>query len=47
MTGNGQSSVIIVAAGVIGLVVVGYLALKRLRKCAGKANMSTKPSRRI
>jgi hypothetical protein len=35
-TGNGQSPVIIVAAGVIGLVVVGYLALKRLRKNAVK-----------
>jgi len=36
-TGNGQSPDIIVAAGVIiGLVVVGYLALKRLRKNAGK-----------
>lgn len=35
-TGNGLSPVIIVAAGVIGLVVVGYLALKRLWKNAGK-----------
>lgn len=35
-TGNGKSPVMIVAAGVIGLVVVGYLALKRLRKSAGK-----------
>ena len=29
MTGNGQSLIIIVAAGVIGLVIVGYLVLKR------------------
>lgn len=35
-TSNGQSLVIIVAAGVMGLVVVGYLALKRVRKNAGK-----------
>jgi hypothetical protein len=35
-TGSGMSSVILVAAGIIGLVVVGYLALKRLRKRAGK-----------
>ena len=35
-TGSGQSPVIIVAAGVMGLVVVVYLALKRLRKRAGK-----------
>jgi len=35
-TGNGQGQVILVAAGVIGLVVVGYLALKRLRKSVRK-----------
>jgi hypothetical protein len=34
-TGNGQSPVIIVAASVIGLVIVGYLVLKRLRQGAG------------
>jgi hypothetical protein len=34
-TGNGQSLFIIMAAGVIGLVVTGYLALIRLRKSAG------------
>lgn len=34
-TGDGQSQVIIVAAGVIGLVVAGYLAWKRWRKSAG------------
>jgi hypothetical protein len=32
MTGDGQSLVIIAAAGVIGLIIVGYLALKRMRK---------------
>jgi len=36
MTGNGQSLVIIVAAGVTGLIVVGYLALKRRRASASK-----------
>jgi cell division septation protein DedD len=35
-TGSGQSPVIIVAAGVLGLVVVGYLASKRWRKSEGK-----------
>lgn len=35
-TGNGQSLIIILAAGVIGLVIVGYLALKRFRKSVGK-----------
>jgi hypothetical protein len=31
ITGNGQNLVIIVATGVIGLIIVGYLALKRTR----------------
>jgi hypothetical protein len=31
---SGQSLPIIVAAGILGLVVVGYLASKRLRKRA-------------
>jgi hypothetical protein len=30
-TGGGQGLVIIIAAGIIGLVIVGYLALKRMR----------------
>lgn len=34
--GRGQNLVIIVAAGLIILVGVGYRALKRLRKSAGK-----------
>jgi hypothetical protein len=35
-TGSGVSAVIIVAAGIIGVVVAGSLALKRLRKRVGK-----------
>ena len=35
-TGSGQSPAIIVAAGVLGLALVGYLASKRWRKLAGK-----------
>lgn len=35
-TGNGQSLVILVATGIIGLVVLGYLAVILLRKHTGK-----------
>jgi hypothetical protein len=36
MTGNGLSLAIIVAVGLIGLIIVGFLALKRMRRSPSK-----------